>query len=124
MGDEYIIKKINEVQSQPIDRSKGASIQILLGAEEGMPNFYTRKFTLEPGCSIPLHSHADIEHQQVILEGEMVLDFNGTEKKVQKGDCIYIPAKLPHAYYNRSDKPVEFLCIIPATENYETEWLD
>lgn len=121
--ENYIIRKIDDVQSQPIEKSDGASIQILLGPEEGMPNFYTRKFTLEAGCHIPLHSHSDIEHQQVIIEGEMILDLNGQEKKVKKGDCVYIPPKLPHAYYNRSIKPVEFLCIVPATEKYETEWL-
>ena len=54
----------------------------------------------------------------------MVIDFNGSEKNTQKGDCVYIPAQLPHAYHNRSDKPVEFLCIVPAKEKYETEWFD
>ena len=39
------------------------------------------------------------------------------------GEAVLIPAGVVHWYENRSDVPVEFLCIIPKTKNYETEWV-
>lgn len=112
------------VSAQPVERSKGATIQVLLGPEEGMPHFYTRRFTLEPGARIPAHRHAHIEHEQVMLEGEMVLIIDGEERLAKAGDCIYIPSGVFHAYENRSPSLARFLCMVPATEAYETEWQD
>ncbi len=123
MENNPIIKKIKDVTAQPVERSKGASIQVLLGTEDQMPGFYTRLFTLEPGGSIPAHRHDAIEHEQVILEGEMVLTLEHGETTVTAGDVVYLPARASHAYENRGTVPVRFLCIVPATADYTTEWL-
>lgn len=119
-----LIRTISEVASAEVERARGASIQVLLGPEEGMPRFYTRLFTLQPGGAIPLHSHPAVEHQQVVLEGEMVLTLDGEEQRVGAGQCLYIPAKAAHAYRNEGQQPVRFLCVVPADEDYATAWLE
>ena len=124
MTDKSIIRKMDDVKSNPVDRSEGATIQVLLGADDAMPNYYTRRFTLNPGAKIPSHRHDDIEHQQVILEGEMVVILDGKEQLAREGDVLYLPAKVFHSYENRGSLPCRFLCIIPAVSNYTTEWAD
>ncbi len=119
----HVVRAIDSVDHQEVERSQGATIQVLLGPGEGVPNFATRCFTLEPGGRIPCHRHATIEHEQVVLEGEMALGLDDEVVQVRAGDCMLIPAGTAHWYENRGDAPVRFLCIVPLTENYETEWV-
>lgn len=119
----YVVRSIDSVQRQEVERSRGASIQVLLGPDDRVPNFATRCFTLAAGGRIPRHRHATIEHEQVMLEGEMVLGLDDEVVTVRAGDCMLIPAGVAHWYENRSETPVRFLCMVPLTDEYQTEWL-
>jgi quercetin dioxygenase-like cupin family protein len=110
------------VPSQPVERGEKAYIQVLLGPEEGVPHFITRKFTILPGGSIPRHRHPTLEHEQYVLSGSMELGLGDEVRIVKAGEAVYIPAGTPHWYRNLGSEPVEFLCIIPRTEGYVTEW--
>jgi quercetin dioxygenase-like cupin family protein len=108
----------------PVKRARGARMAVLLGPEQGTPNFITRRFLLSPGAYIPRHRHPTIEHEQVMVRGEMVIDLDGELRTVRAGDAIYIPAGCAHSYANRGDAEVEFLCVVPITAGYATEWLE
>jgi quercetin dioxygenase-like cupin family protein len=118
-----VIRSIDKAEEHTVERSVGARIQVLLGPDDGAPHFIMRRFTLDPGGSIPEHRHPLIEHEQLMLEGEMHLSLDGEMHIVHPGDCILIPAGVFHSYENRGKLPVRFLCIIPRSEDYETEWL-
>jgi len=60
----------------------------------------------------------------VILEGAMVISLDGRETEVSTGDSIFIPAGISHWYENRGQVPVRFLCVVPNTADYRTEWLE
>lgn len=119
-----VVRSMDAVQSTTVDRARGASMQVLLGPVDGIPNFVTRRFTLEPGGRIPSHRHPSIEHEQVVLEGEMVLALDDREHVVRAGDCVFIPAGVAHWYENHGVVPVRFLCVVPQTADYATEWLE
>lgn len=114
----------DEVAGQPVARTRGARMAVLLGPEAGRTTFITRRFVLEPGAYIPAHRHPTIEHQQVMVRGEMVLGLPQGERVVRAGEAIFLPAGCAHSYANRAEQPVEFLCVIPVTDGYETEWLE
>jgi quercetin dioxygenase-like cupin family protein len=111
-------------ESTPLERSRKAAIQVLLGPEDGTPNFITRRITIEPGGRIPCHRHDTIEHEQVVLEGSMVMGLGSKELEVAAGDCVFIPAGTAHWYENRGQVAVRFLCVVPQTADYQTEWLE
>jgi len=119
-----VVRSIASVAREAVARSRGAAIQVLIGPTDGAANFITRRFTLEPGGRIPRHQHDTIEHEQVMLEGTMVLGLGDREVEVRAGDAIFIPASTPHWYENRVDSPAVFLCIVPTTQDYHTEWLE
>jgi quercetin dioxygenase-like cupin family protein len=119
-----MVRAAAEAEAIPVDRARGATIQVLIGPNEGAPRFFTRRFTIQPGGRIPEHRHAAVEHEQVVLEGEMVLSLDGVERVVKAGDAIFIPAGVAHWYENRSVVPTSFLCVVPKTEEYQTEWLE
>ncbi len=122
MEDKPIVRRIDDVPLGSVDNAENASIQVLLGPDDGMPNFYTRLFTLEPGARIPSHRHDTIEHEQLVIEGELTLIVEDGEKTVKAGDVVYLPANQFHGYENRGTAPAKFFCMIPAGA-YHTEWL-
>ncbi len=119
-----IIKAIDDVPEVAVERTRGATIQVLIGAGDGAPRFATRRFTLAPGARIGTHRHANVEHEQVVLEGEIVFGLDERQEVLQAGMAVYIPPGVAHWYENRSDKPARFLCVVPTTIPYETEWLE
>ena len=120
----WVVRAADDVPAAPIERARGASIQVLLGPGENVPNFVLRRFTIEPGGRIPAHLHDSIEHEQWVLEGELTLGVDGEEKTLHAGDAVFIPAGTPHWYENRTESVVRFLCLVPRTDFYRTEWLD
>lgn len=119
-----VIRAMDEVAERPVERARGATIQVLLGPDDGAPNFVTRCFALQPGGRIPCHRHDTIEHEQLVLAGEMVLGLDGDERTVRAGDCVLIPPGVAHWYENRGTVAVRFLCVVPRTADYRTEWLE
>jgi quercetin dioxygenase-like cupin family protein len=99
-------------------------MKVLLGLESGVPNFITRHFSVEAGGRIPCHRHDSIEHEQVVLEGSMVIGLDGREVEVVPGDSVFIPAGVDHWYENRGADTVRFVCVVPRTDDYQTEWLE
>ncbi len=121
---QAVVRAMDEVEEVAVEGTRGTTIRMLLGPEDGTPNFATRCFTIAPGGRIPCHRHDAIEHEQVILEGEMVIGLDQREETVRVGDCVFIPARVAHWYENRSTGPVRFLCVVPICENYQMEWLE
>ena len=122
-GDRPVIRRAGDAPDEPISVAKGATIKIHLGAEQGLPNFEIREFTLQPGGRIPAHKHDVLEHGQLVLEGEMTILLGYEEHIVGAGDSVFLPEGTAHGYENRTDKPVRFLCVIPR-KAYGTEWLE
>jgi quercetin dioxygenase-like cupin family protein len=119
-----VVRASDSVKAVPVPRCRGASLQVLLGPESGVPNFITRQFTLDPGGRIPCHRHDRIEHEQFILEGTMVIGLDEREVEVGPGDSVFIPASVSHWYENRGSVATRFLCVVPHTDDYQTEWLE
>ena len=119
-----VVRASDAVEPAPVPRCRGTTIKVLLGPESGVPNFITREFTLQPGGRIPCHRHDHIEHEQVVLEGSMVIGLGAREVEVRPGDSVFIPAGTDHWYENRGDTAVRFICVVPSTDDYQTEWLE
>jgi quercetin dioxygenase-like cupin family protein len=119
-----VIRNVDAVTSSRVERSRGAEIQILIGPADGAPNFITRRFTLAPGGRIPRHRHDTIEHEQLMLSGAMTLGLDDRQVDLREGDSIFIPPGVAHWYENRGDEPAVFLCVVPHTAEYQTEWLE
>ena len=74
---------------------------------------------LDPGSTTggkgdsPMHEPGSRE-TAVVLEGELVLDFEGDHHLLKEGDSVTFDADLPHHFENRSDEPTRFVAVIAA----------
>ena len=105
------IKPLDGVVKEEVKAGEKTTRQVLISSEEG-PNFAMRKFTIEPGGGMPLHTNT-VEHEQLVLNGSAKVIIGGQELDAKKNDIVFIPANVPHGYQNNSNEPFEFLCIVP-----------
>lgn len=114
------MKPAGTVRPEKVQNAVKTEIEWLLDRRDGAPNFEMRKFTIEPGGSIPRHHHPDIEHEQYVLKGSYQVGIGNEVHEVKAGDSIFIPNGTSHWYRNTGKGDAEFLCIVPKTEKYES----
>ena len=88
-------------------------MRMLIGPEEGAPNFHMRHFEVAPGGHTPHHQH-DYEHEILILGGEGVAKSEQGDRPFQSGDVIFVPANEKHQFVNNGSETLAFICLIPA----------
>ena len=112
------VKHIQDIPTEPVPNATGVTKAVLISAQEA-PNFAMRKFSMQPGGSMPLHTNK-VEHEQYVLRGKAQVRLGEEIFEVSVGDIVFIPADLPHTYINISDEPFEFLCLVPNKDDVTT----
>lgn len=105
------VRRADDLPREEVAAGTGTSRQVLIGPETG-PNFAMRRFIMEPGGGMPLHTNR-VEHEQYVLRGRAEVRIGDDVHTVSVGDVVYIPAGTPHAYRAGGEEPFEFLCIVP-----------
>ncbi|WP_117593369.1 cupin domain-containing protein [Haloprofundus halophilus] len=113
-GDDggAVVKRESEVEYESVGAAEGMKKGVLLSDADGAPHFAIRRFSLDPGASVPKHTN-EVEHEQYVLDGEYTVGVGGEEYEVSAGDSLLIPAGVVHWYRNESDEPGAFLCAVP-----------
>jgi quercetin dioxygenase-like cupin family protein len=107
-----LIRRGEDVEYESVEAAEGLEKGVLVGPDDGAPNFAIRRFTLDAGSTVPRHTNA-VEHEQYVLEGEYVVGIGDTEYDLEAGDSLLIPAGTVHWYHNGGDRPAAFLCAVP-----------
>ena len=100
-----------EVALKEVPAGSATRTQVLIGKEQGAPNFSMRRFVMGAGGGMPRHTNA-VEHEQYVLKGRARVTIDGTVYEVRADDAVYIPAGVPHSY-EVVEEPFEFLCVVP-----------
>ena len=105
------IRNYNEVEALEI--MEGVKKRVVIGPDEGAPNFIMRIFDVETGFSTPCHDHR-WEHEIFIINGEgTARDGDGVETPFREGDTIFIPPNERHCVINTGKATLHFMCLIP-----------
>jgi HTH-type transcriptional repressor of puuD len=87
----------------PFDRGNGVVTLPYVGRWNATDNRITTGQTVfAPGTGLPLHSH-NVEESVLILEGEAVAEIDGETFDLVAGDATWLPAGVPHRFYNRGE---------------------
>jgi quercetin dioxygenase-like cupin family protein len=108
------VKASADVEAETLKGARATRIQVLVGPDDGAPNFVMRRILMdEVGSGMPAHTNA-VEHEQYVLRGRARVGISGQQYEVGADDTVFIPAGAPH-YYDVIEAPFEFLCVVPNT---------
>jgi len=67
-------------------------------AEETNGVFFLLEDAMGQGKTTPLHRHPEADEMTYVLEGEIVVNVNGTESRVGTGGMSFVPRGVSHAF--------------------------
>lgn len=112
LGDaDGVVKRTEDVPLRPVAAGTSVQTQVLLGPDDGDAGFAMRRFVMDEGGGMPLHTNT-VPHQQYVLRGRGRVTIGGTAHEVAAGSLLFIPAGAPHRY-EVIEGPFEFLCVVP-----------
>ena len=102
-----------ESQSFNGDIVKNVTGRVVIGKDDGAPNFCMRVFTIAADGFTPKHSH-EWEHEIFVHSGKGQVFRDGQWHDVQAGSVIFIPGNEEHQLKNTTDEDFTFVCLIPS----------
>ena len=109
-----IIKKLSEVPFIEMSGYENVKKQIVIGKDDGSDEIVIRYFRLAPGGSSPRHTH-NFPHLVQIEKGTgVVVDAEGNEHPLTKGNYVYVNDDELHSFRNTGTDDFEFVCTVPA----------
>ncbi len=113
-GQKEKIVPFQQVSEQAVteDGVRGVFIRVLIGLDDGAPNFVMRRFRVQPGGYTPHHSH-QWEHEVFVLAGQGEIETPEGPRPLGPGDAVFAPGGMVHQFRNTGEDDFEFLCVIP-----------
>ena len=89
--------------------------RVLVGPEKGSGAITMGEIVMDPGASLPLHTHR-IEESMIITRGIITAIMGNETYTLNPGDAILVPAWEKHLLANYSKEPAGFLFFYPGVE--------
>lgn len=105
------VRPAAEVPTIPVTAGTGTAMHVLVGPAQGKTSFALRRFVMQPGGGMPLHTNL-VEHQQYVLRGRARITIGDAVHEVAPDHTLFIPAGVPHSY-EVVEGPFEFICVVP-----------
>ncbi len=118
-GSKPFVEPADSLPAKPVAAGKETRMQVLVGPDQGAPNFVLRRFIMQQGGGMPLHTN-EVEHEQYVLRGRAKIRIGEEVHEVAPDHTLYIPAGVPHSY-EVIEGPFEFLCVVP--NRADTTWI-
>jgi mannose-6-phosphate isomerase-like protein (cupin superfamily) len=67
---------------------------------------------LDKGCSMGRHEHINETEVYYVVEGEGIINDNGTIRPFRKGDCSVCPSGAFHSVSNENDETLKIVAVI------------
>ena len=106
-----VVRRADAAPANRVELGTATTTQVLLGEADDAPHFAMRRFRMEDGGGMPLHTN-QVEHEQYVLRGRARIVLGEETVEVGADDVLLIPAGLPHSY-EVIEAPFEFLCLVP-----------
>ena len=94
------------------DMARNVAGRVMIGKDDGEPNFCMRVFELGENGHTPMHTH-DWEHEIFVHAGEGAVFDDGTWKDVVPGMAVFIPGNVVHQIKNTGASPLVVVCLLP-----------
>jgi len=105
------VRPAKAVPTTTVKAGTATEMHVLVGPEQGDTSFALRRFIMQKGGGMPLHTNL-VEHQQYVLKGRAKIKVGDTIHEVSPDTTLFIPAGMPHSY-EVVEGPFEFICVVP-----------
>ncbi|MCH7546068.1 MAG: cupin domain-containing protein [Planctomycetes bacterium] len=111
-----LIRRADQISGVPMkmEGASGVEMRMMVGRDDGAPNFAMRHFTVEPGGHSPRHQH-NYEHEVYVLEGDARVEHDGEIHDISAGDIVFIEPNVLHQFTNIGQSDFKFLCLVPVS---------
>jgi quercetin dioxygenase-like cupin family protein len=102
----------------------GVRMRVLVSGIETGGAYTILEYVAPPtGLGPPLHFHRTMDESFHVVEGELNFQVNDQKVVAPMGTFLHVPAGVPHAFWNSSNKPAKFIGTISpgGFENYLIE---
>jgi len=99
-----IIRNVEDAPERKLPGHGDALYRTIL-REEFMAVTELWQTRVDPGVTLPPHSHPDQEQVYFILRGSGTVIVGGERRSVRPGDAVYLPPMVPHGFQNDGDEP-------------------
>lgn len=79
--------------------------------DPGSPEASLAIARVEPGVTTELHKLSGISERYIIRKGEGLVEIDGVQQAVRRGDQVVIPADVPQRITNTGGDDLEFYCL-------------
>lgn len=108
MSQDAHVLRFDEITR--IDRGTGVKTVPLAGKWLGSTTLTNGITMFEPKTAIALHYH-NCDESVAIIEGEASCEIDGEVFQLKTFDTTFVPAGIPHRFWNSSHKPMKILWI-------------
>jgi quercetin dioxygenase-like cupin family protein len=110
------ISKLSSLGKMKVDMEGAKDVwrQTPISRDDGSPTFSFRVFTIAPKGHTPFHTHP-FEHCNYIISGHgLLVQEDGKETAIEKGDFALVLPDEKHQYKNASETdPFVMICAVP-----------
>lgn len=104
-----------QVEAQDVEGMPGVTIRWVIDESRGAERFAMRVFEVEPGATIPLHSHW-YEQEMFVLAGRGEAFGPDSAREVGPGAVVWVAPDEEHGFRNAGEDVLRFVCCIPTRE--------
>ena len=104
--------KVPEPVILDLPGAKDISLRVIIGQEDGAPNFTMLLLEIAPGGNGPDHTHP-WEELIFVKTGIGQVKSGEETRPIGPGTAVFLAPGEPHQFLNIGSEPLEFLCIIP-----------
>lgn len=97
---------------EPVPNRPGRTARDLMGSEQGFGSLFLTETVMQPGSSIPLHTHS-VEEGWVVMAGELEFQVGNDSLAVRAMLSVHVPAGTPHAVVNKGTVAARALTAAP-----------
>ena len=101
-----IVKKLQEVEQ--VQEKEKVMKRVVIGEEDGAPNYIMRVFDIEPGGSTNYHTH-DSEHEVFVLSGQGAAVREDGETPIARDSIAFVPPNEVHCFKNTGDETLRVI---------------
>jgi quercetin dioxygenase-like cupin family protein len=96
-----------------VELGPGGTVRLKVEGIHSQGQMVLYEFTMPPRTAgPPVHIHERWDEVFYVLDGEVTFDIDGAVHAVPAGGCVFVAGRIPHTFWNASDRAATNLTVL------------